>query len=365
MPDIAADRLTNVVAAVFRHAGCDDAEALRVADNLVTANLTGHDSHGVIRTLRYVDWMAMGLIKAGQDIRIAKESPVLAVVDGQMGFGQTVAPLAVDIGIKKAKEMEVSIVTLKNAGHIGRVGAWAEQAAAEGLVSIHFVNARGSELVAPFGGRERRFSTAPFCVGVPQPNGPPHILDFATSIVAEGKVLVAAKGGKGLPEGALIDEDGKHSHHPDALYGSAGPDAPPDGRNGKGAIRAMGEHKGSGLALMCELLGGSLTGNGAAGPGPRDFANGMLSIYLTIDAFMEEDNFFAEDVKGYIDFVKSSTPAAGHTEVLVPGEPERARKAERLANGVPIADIAWDSILQAAEKSGLGRADAIEMAGLA
>ena len=91
----------------------------------------------------------------------------------------------------------------------------------------------------------------------------------------------------------------------------------------------------------------------------------MLSIYLTIDAFMEEDNFFAPDVKDYIDFVKSSVPAAGHTEVLVPGEPERARKAERLATGVPITGIAWGSILQAAEKSGFSRADATEMAGLA
>ena len=332
MPVIAADRLTAVVAEIFARVGCERDEAERTAWNLVEANLTGHDSHGVVRTLRYVNWTLEGLFKPGQTLRVVRETPVMAVLDAQMAFGQSAAPEAVRIGIEKAKAMDVSIVTLKNAGHIGRVGAWAEMAAAEGLVSIHFVNARASELVAPFGARERRFSTAPFAVGVPQPDGPPHILDFATSIVAEGKVLVTAKGGKALPQGALIDETGALSEDPAALYGTVSPEASPNHRNGKGAIRAMGEHKGSGLALMCELLGGALTGNGAAGPvsDGRTFANGMLSIYLTPSAFMEDDNFFAAEVKQYVDYVKSAAPAAGGEEVLVPGEPERRRMAERM-----------------------------------
>lgn len=363
MPIIAAERLTAVIAEIFDRAGCAREEADRVAGNLVEANLTGHDSHGVIRTLRYVNWMADGLMIPGQPIRIVRESPVMAVIDAQMGFGQSAAPQAVEIGIAKAREMEVSIVTLKNAGHIGRVGAWAEQAAEAGLVSIHFVNARASELVAPFGARERRFSTAPFAVGVPQPDGPPYILDFATSIVAEGKVLVAAKGGKALPTGALIDDGGQLTEDPAALYGEASPEAAPNHRNGTGAIRAMGEHKGSGLALMCELLGGALTGNGAAGPADgRTFANGMLSIYLTPAAFMEEENFFAAEVRQYVDHVKSAAPAAGVDQVLVPGEPERMRMAERTANGVSLPEDTWASILEAATKVGFDAADARRMA---
>ncbi len=365
MPTIAADRLTAVIAEIFDRAGCERDEADRVAENLVGANLTGHDSHGVIRTLRYVNWMREDMMRPGKELRVVRETPVLAVLDAELGFGQTAAPRAVDIGIAKAREMGVAIVTLKNAAHIGRVGAWAEQAAAAGLVSIHFVNARASELVAPFGAREKRFSTAPFAVGVPQPDGPPYILDFATSIVAEGKVLVAAKGGKPLPKGALIDETGALTEDPAALYGPSSPEAPPSARNGKGAIRLMGEHKGSGLALMCELLGGALTGNGVAGPvAGRSFANGMLSIYLTPEVFMEEENFFAREVRQYVEHVKSAAPAAGVDEVLVPGEPERRRAAERRANGIELPEDAWASILEAAESVGFPAADARAMAGV-
>ena len=159
------------------------------------------------------------------------------------------------------------MVALRNAGHIGRVGDWAEMAAAAGLVSVHFVNASGSVLVAPFGGTERRLSTAPFCVGVPRPGQPPVVLDFATSVVAEGKVLVASQGGKKLPDNALIGLDGKMSTDPRVLYGEYTPTGPRQHRQGTGAIRAFGDHKGSGLALMCELLGGSLTGMKATGEG--------------------------------------------------------------------------------------------------
>src|SRR3569833_3646722 len=113
----------------------------------------------------------------------------------------------------------LSAVTLRNAGHIGRGGDWAEMAAAEGLISVHFVNAAGSLLVAPFGGVEKRLSTAPYCVGITREGQDPIVLDFATSIVAEGKVLVASRGGKKLPKGALIDSDGTLSEDPTVLYG--------------------------------------------------------------------------------------------------------------------------------------------------
>ena len=250
---------------------------------------------------------------------------------------------------------------MNNSGHLGRIGDWAEMAAAEGFVSIHFVNARGSVLVAPFGGAEARFSTAPFCVGVPRGDDPPVVLDFATSIVAEGKVLVAYKGGKPLPEGALIDENGTHTSEPEVLYGSAGPDAPPTERNGYGAIRAMGDHKGSGLAFICELLGGSLTGNRATGIEGEHFANGMLSIYLSVEVF-DQGGGFADDIKRYIDYVKSAKRANADEPILVPGDKERSVKADRLANGVPMSEETWKDIVNTARRVGLGDEEIAEIA---
>ena len=166
---------------------------------LVIANLTGHDSHGVQRVPRYLQWLADGDFVADRTVKVVTDTPVLAVLDGQYGFGQTVAPQAVAIGIRKCKEMGLAAVALRNAGHVGRVGDWAEMAAAEGLISIHYVNAASSVLVAPFGGVDRRFSTAPYCVGIPRKGQTPLVLDFATSIVAEGKVLNASFGGKKIP----------------------------------------------------------------------------------------------------------------------------------------------------------------------
>ena len=150
----------------------------------------------------------MGSVVPDQTVEVVVDTPSLAVVDGKFGYGQTVTPQAVRIGIEKCRKAGLSAVALRNAGHIGRVGDWAEMAAAEGLVSVHFVNAAGSLLVAPFGGVEKRLSTAPYCVGIPRQGQDPIVLDFATSIVAEGKVLVASRGGKKLPKGALIDADG-------------------------------------------------------------------------------------------------------------------------------------------------------------
>ena len=228
---------------------------------------------------RYVDWVHTGDLVPNQSIERIVDTPVIGVLDGRFGFGQTMAPMAVDIGVEKAKATGLSAISLRNSGHVGRVGEWAERAAAAGLISIHFVNAAGSILVAPFGGLERRLSTAPFCAGIPREDAPPVVLDFATSLVAEGKVNVASRGGKPLPPDALIGPDGALSGDPALIYGPLTVDGPRDHTRGAGAIRAFGEHKGSGLALLCELLGGSLTGNGATAP-DRKFSNGMFSLYL-------------------------------------------------------------------------------------
>jgi uncharacterized oxidoreductase len=351
MVTLQVQNLINFVADVFSHSDSSPEEARRIATYLTTANLTGHDSHGVIRVPVYIRWKKMGSVVPDQTVERVVDTPSLAVVDGKFGYGQTVAPQAVRIGIEKCKAAGLAAVALRNAGHIGRVGDWAEMAAAEGLVSIHFVNAAGSVLVAPYGGVERRLSTAPYCVGIPRQGQAPVVLDFATSIVAEGKVLVASRGGKKLPKGALIDLDGNLSEDPAVLYGPYEVEGPRDHSKGKGAIRAFGEHKGSGLALICELLGGALTGTGATGPNRR-FANGMFAVYVD-PKVVDTANFFDGEISRYVDYFKNAKPAAGVDGVLIPGEPEAKMRADRTKNGVPLPDDTWAAIVNTAREVGV------------
>ncbi len=351
MVTIQVSNLIEFVTEVFKHADSSPEEAHRIATYLTTANLTGHDSHGVIRVPVYIRWKKMGSVVPDQTVDVVVDTPSLAVVDGKFGYGQTVTPQAVRIGIEKCRKSGLAAVALRNAGHIGRVGDWAEMAAAEGLVSVHFVNAAGSLLVAPYGGVEKRLSTAPYCVGIPRQGQDPIVLDFATSIVAEGKVLVASRGGKKLPKGALIDADGTLSEDPAVLYGPHEPDGPRDHTKGTGAIRAFGEHKGSGLAFICELLGGALTGTGATS-GNRRFANGMLAFYID-PKVVDPAQLFDPEVTRYTDFIRATKTVAGVDTVLVPGDPERRMRAERTKNGVPLPDDTWAAIVNTAREVGV------------
>lgn len=352
---IQAEHLRRLVGEIFTAAGCSEAESGRIAKYLVRANLTGHDSHGVIRVPRYLQWMEQGGLVPGQSPTVVTENDVMAVVDGNFGFGQTIGPLAVQMGIDKAARSGVAIIALRRSGHLGRIGDWAEMAAAAGQVSIHLVNVSGSLLVAPFGAVERRMATNPLAIGVPLPNQPSVILDFATSVVAEGKVAVAYDGGKPLPEGSLIDDEGRLTTDPAVFYGPKRAGGISDARQGSGAIRAMGEHKGSGLSFMLELLAGALTGSGTAGPGPRPLVNGMLSIYMAAE-FFQSDHDFAGEVRQYVDFVKSAKPVVPGQEVLVPGETERRNNEQRLAEGIPLPDDTWQAILGGAEQAGMSQA---------
>ncbi len=355
MVTVSADALSDLVRDVFVAAGCSQAEGARLGRSLVGANLAGHDSHGVVRVPRYLEWKSSGAIIADQTIAVIKETPVLAVVDAQYGFGQTTAPQAVALGIEKCRGNGLSMVAMRNSGHVGRVGEWAEIAADAGLVSIHHVNAPASLLVAPFGAREARYSTAPYACGIPRSGGDHLILDFATSVVAEGKVLVASQGGKPLPAHALVSGEGEIGGDPRYLYGDYAPDGPRDYRNGNGAIRAMGDHKGSGLAFMVEILGGSLTGTGAPDPERPRWANGMLSIYIDPNV-LDPDGFFPADVSRYLAYFKSARPIDEGGEVLYPGEPERRMREQRRAEGLPIPEQTWTAIRNAALAQGLDAA---------
>ena len=357
---IHAAPLQRIIAEIFTAAGSSPQEGERIATSLVNANLVGHDSHGVGRTLRYTEWLRDGVQLADQTMTVLTEGDAFALVDGNYGFGQTIGLQAVQLGIDKARRAGVSVIALRHSGHLGRIGDWAEMAVEAGMISIHFVNVAGGQLVAPFNAIDRRMATNPVCVGVPVPDAPPVILDFATSLVAEGKVQVALEGGATLPPGALIGDDGRFSDDPRLLYGETKPGRSPNPRKGSGAMTAMGLHKGSGLSMVCELLAGALTGSGCAGPGQQPFANGMLSVYVD-PAALDVQGHIAQDIKAYLDWFVTARPAGADVEVLSPGDPERRKKADRLANGLTIPDDTWAAILNAADLAGVGRARVEEL----
>jgi uncharacterized oxidoreductase len=260
------------------------------------------------------------------------------------GYGQVVAKEAMDIGIERAKKHGVCVVGLVNAHHIGRIGHWAEQCARAGLVSTHWVNVHGPKsLVAPFGGVEPRFTTNPYCTAIPRKGKEPIVLDFATSQVAMGKVRVANNKRVQMDPGLLIDAAGQPTTEPGVMYN------PPFG-----AILPFGLHKGGGLAVICDLLAGALTGGRTHSPRTikkdgHDIINNMLSVIID-PAAMGSTELFEDEVETFINWVKSARPQAGVAEVLAPGEPERARRADREKNGVPIDTTTWQQLIEVARK---------------
>ncbi len=322
----AHEELRNLTERIFAAAGCNQEEAQRVASLLVESNLVGHDSHGVIRIPTYVQWLREGKVVANQKIKTIVDSGPIAVVDGQFGLGQSIGYQSMRLGIEKASQHGVAVVALRNAGHLGRIGDWPLMAASRGMISLQFVNTSGAGmLVSPFGGIGRRLSVNPIAVAVPVQNREPLVLDMSAAMIAEGKVRVALNKGELVPEGCLIDARGNPTRDPTVFYGD-----PP------GSILPIAGHKGYGLSMMIEMLAGALTGGSCTNPkNAGRVANGMLSIILDPARFLAADEFFPE-IKRFVDFVKSSRTATPDGEVLMPGEPERRTKVERMRSGIDI-----------------------------
>ena len=336
--------------------GSSAAEVEAVTTNLIDANLTGHDSHGIGMLPRYADAFLQGGLTPNAQMRVVHDSGAMLRLDGNAGFGQVIGAQAMALGITRAQSNGCCIVALGNAHHLGRIGAWAEQAAAAGLVSLHFVNVISRGIVAPHGGSDARFGTNPFCAGVPLTGREPVILDFATSMIAQGKTRVALNKGEQVAPDCLIDDQGRPTQDP--RYSVMPP---------FGALLTFGAHKGFGLALLCELLGGAL----AAGQTQRDadasqsrVLNGMFSVLVDPAALTDRSGFEAEAL-AFIDWVKASPARAGFAAVAVAGEPERASRASRTANGVPVDATSWQEILAAAAKLGVDPAQVQAAAGLA
>jgi len=353
---IAVDKLTALARAIVEHGGAEPAEAEQVATHLIDANLAGHDSHGIGMLPAYMGGVKDGQLRPGTGLTVEQDRGPFLLVDGGQGFGQVIARQAMELGITKAREMGVAVVGLKNSYHIGRIGAWGEMCAAAGFISIHYVNAHSpNSLVAPFGGADSRFTTNPYCTALPATaGGPPIILDMATSKVAMGKVRVAFNKGVDAPPGSLIDSKGNPTNDPAVMFSEP-----------KGALRSMGLHKGYGLAVICDILAGAFTGGGTFGPervAPNRIVNNMLTVIIDPDAFGERQAF-EEEIDRFTAWVKASPPAPGVDEVMVPGDPERKARADRLANGIPIDPRTWEDLLATAELVGLDRDSALRLVG--
>ena len=342
-----ADALTAAVHAIVAAAGSADGEAAQVAANLVEANLRGHDSHGVGMVPRYVDAVLEGGLAVNAHVQVRQDSGALLTLDGCQGYGQVIGQEAMALGAARAKEHGVCVVGLAHSHHLGRIGHWAEQCIEHGLVSIHFVNVLSRPIVAPFGGRDARLGTNPFCVGIPRPGGEPVVLDFATSKIAQGKTRVAYNKGVAIEPGTLIDDHGEPTTDP--RYTVVEP---------IGALLPFGEHKGAGLALICELLGGALAGGAtgrAVSDGRRRVLNSMFSILVDPERLGTAANL-AREMEGFVAYATASPPQAGLDRVKTPGEPERAMRAERLQRGIPVDAVTWGEIVAAGAKVGVAAA---------
>ena len=336
--------LENFAKAIFAAAGSESGEAEIIAAHLVEASLMGHDSHGVIRISKYVDWSRSGQVRPNQHARIVSDRGALVVVDGEFGFGQVIGKEAMAIAAERARAHGMATLAIRNSGHLGRIGAWPERLAVQGLASVHFVNTSGfGILVAPFGGTDRRLSANPIAAGAPVRGGRPIVLDIATSVVAEGKIQLARNKREHLAPGLMLDGCGEPTTDPEAFYAE-----PP------GAILPFGGHKGSGLSFFCEILAGALTGGHAShprSPTADRLVNNMLSIAFDPAVFGDAGEF-DDDIARLVAWVKASPPIAPCGRVLLPGEIEQETRDERLTNGLPIDDATWQQICATAE--GLG-----------
>ncbi len=305
-----------------------------VAEILVNANLAGHDSHGVLRVPAYLQRIADGRIDPAAEPERVRETAGTLIVDGRHGFGHYTARRAMEWAIDKARQADVCCASLRRTGHIGRLGEYAEQAARAGCIGL-IVTGRASHeerSTAPFWGIQGALGTNPIAVGVPTGDAIPFILDYATSMIAEGKIQVARSTGADLPEGIILDRHGHPSVRPADFY---------DG----GSLLPFGRHKGYALGLAVALLGG-LSGEFDV---ERGTMGGAFLQAVNISAFLPLDEY-QRAVRAVLNGVKATPPAPGAHEVLAPGDPEQRARARRIAEGIDLPDSIYREFGEWAER---------------
>jgi uncharacterized oxidoreductase len=346
MPIFTQDRLHAVTSLIVRRMGSSEAETKEVADHLVRANLSGHDSHGVGMLPAYVRLLQDGLLVPNQDLETVVDFGALLVLDARRGYGQSMTAEAVRRAIARARETGACVLGLRNSSHIGRVGTYGEQATRAGMAFIGYVNvADHHDISAPFGCAEPRLGTNPFVTAVPGPEGKPLVLDMATTTIAAGKARVARNKGVPVPADCLIDAEGMPTTDPRPFIDEH-----------VGALTTFGKHKGSGLAVMCEIMAGAVAGGMRAGePYKGGILNSMFAVITDLSRFQGEG--VEAGVAATAAHIRSSKIAPGFETILLPGEPERRAMAERSAKGIPVDDMTWAQIKEAAGKLGVTEAE--------
>lgn len=347
MPTLTPNVLSDFSARIFRACGVPEEDARIVAESLVGANLRGHDSHGVMRVTQYVGYLRGGQYRVGVPLLIESETPAVVVADGQWGFGQIQAHRLLDRIFPKAKALGVAVGTARHCGHAGRLGEYAERAAAEGMVLLGTVNNDGAaQRVAPPGGIAPRLATNPLVASVPLPGADPLVVDFGTSAVSEGKVRTYyLDARKPVPEGWLLDCQGTPTCDPGVLY-----EAP------TGTIRPMGgsqAYKGFGLGLVLDLLAGGLTGGNSAYPDPPPTVGNNIFFAVFDPAKFAGAEHLAAQADRCVGYVRSTPTAPGVSGITLPGDPERSVKEARAAGGIPLPEGHWAKLTELAAELGV------------
>jgi LDH2 family malate/lactate/ureidoglycolate dehydrogenase len=339
MVHITAERLRDVVRAVFEGGGAPRPVAEGVATSLVENNLVGHDSHGVLRINYYARDLVAGKINPNAQVKAVRETPTTALLDGDAIFGILGVRHAMEVAMEKARAHNVGFVAIYNTHHTGRMGEYVVQAAEAGLMGLVFGRSPGKGSVAPFGGTSRALNTNPIAWGIPADKHPPVFMDFATSACAQGKIALAVDQGKAIPEGWLLDVDGNPTTDPNDYFTG-------------GIMLPFGGHKGYGMGTLVELVAGGLTGT-SFGLDPDfvpDYAT--VAMAVNIEAFCPLAQFRAM-VDAFVAAIKTGRRSPGVDEILVPGEPEWRTREIRLRDGLDLPDATWQRIVEAGEMCGV------------
>ncbi len=340
-----ADALRNLSQRIFAAVGAPDDIARVVAASLVDANLSGHDSHGVLRIPSYVKQIQDEVVKPAARPRVLSTRHATSLMSGELGFGQPAGRAATEEAVRLAREYGVGAVGLVRFNHLGRLGEYVEQAAASGCAAIVWLGGVKTQAV-PFGGTRKALGTNPIAAGLPVQGDHPAVLDFATTAVAAGKIMAARAAKKPLPPGCIVDSRGQPATDPEAFFND-------------GALLPFGGHKGYALSVLAELLGPALTGSHHYGDkAGADTERRAGALYIAIDAasFQPADQT-ASAARRIVDRLRANPPAPGVERVLTPGEPEARTRRARTASGIELAEETWRAIAETAEAAGLARRD--------
>jgi LDH2 family malate/lactate/ureidoglycolate dehydrogenase len=335
------------VTSVFVALGAPRDIAAEVSRHLVEANLVGHDSHGIIRIPEYATQIREGSLHPAARPKVLAESGALAQCSGEWGFGQVAGRFATEQAVNRALGHGVGGASLIRCNHVGRLGDFMEGAASRGCAALMFMGGFGLTYgVVPYGGAEAVFGSNPVAAGFPTSSGT-FLLDYATSEIASGRILVAREAGERIPEGWMVDREGRPTTDPEDLLRG-------------GHTLPFGKYKGTALAVLAELLGSVLIGSrdvAEEGGGGPTYAGSGVTV-LAIDLGLVRDAAMVRDAAGaFLDRLRTVRPAPGFARVLAPGDPEAESRERRKESGFQLAEATWRHVLAVAREAGIAESE--------